>query len=218
VAVFDLYDYLLKGDTRADISMENGDVVFVGVRTRRVTVTGNVHRPAAYDLAENETLAQLIAAAGGLDAEAARDRISIERIVPAEERQPGGPHRVTLDVPLAPGTLEIPPIAMADGDSVTVFKVPEAQRNYVSIEGSVYLPGKFGMEPDLKLSRLVARAGGLRPATYSGRALISRLNAFDQTRRVFPVALTAAPWPDDRSPGPGFSDLQPPRHPAGAPR
>lgn len=31
VATFDLYDYLLKGDTRSDIRVENGDVIFVGV-------------------------------------------------------------------------------------------------------------------------------------------------------------------------------------------
>jgi protein involved in polysaccharide export with SLBB domain len=103
-------------------------------------------------------------------------------------------------VPLPPGSLEIPPIAMADGDSVTVFGVPEAQRNYVAIEGNVYLPGKFGLEPGLTLSRLVARAGGFQPATYSGRALVSRLNAFDQTRRVIAVSLprdSMAAWTDD---------------------
>ncbi len=200
VATFDLYDYLLKGDTREDIRIENGDVVFVGVRTRRVIVTGSVHRPAAYDLAVNETLTALIAAAGGLDAEAARTRISIDRIVPPDQRRPGGPQRVTLDVPLPAGAMEIPPIAMADGDSVTVFGVPTAQRNYVSIEGNVYLPGRFGMEAGLTLSRLVTLAGGFQPATYSGRALISRLNPVDQTRRLIPVALptdSAAAWTDD---------------------
>ncbi len=64
VATFDLYDYLLNGDTGDDVRIENGDVVFVGVRARRVTVVGNVHRPAMYDLAESETLTQLMAAAG----------------------------------------------------------------------------------------------------------------------------------------------------------
>ncbi|HOX19431.1 MAG TPA: SLBB domain-containing protein [Gemmatimonadales bacterium] len=200
VATFDLYDYLLKGDTRSDVRIENGDVVFVGVRARRVTVTGNVRRPAAYDLAATETLTQLIAAAGGLDAEAARTRISIDRIVPPDQRRPGGPHRVTLDVPLPAGSTEIPPIAMADGDSVIVFGVPTAQRNYVSIEGNVYLPGRFGMEQGLTLSRLVALAGGLQPATYTGRALISRLDPVDQTRSLIGVALprdSTAPWVDD---------------------
>lgn len=200
VVTFDLYDYLLQGDTRADIRIENGDVVFVGVRDRRVTVTGNVQRPARYDLAPTETLAQLIAAAGGLDAEAARTRISIDRIVPPAERRPGGPQRVTLDVPLPAGSTEIPPVPMADGDSVTVFGVTPAQRNFVSITGNVYHPGRFGLEEGLTLSRLVTLAGGFQPATYAGRALISRLNEDDQTRRLIPVTLPAdslAPWTDD---------------------
>ena len=200
VASFDLYDYLLHGDTGEDIRIENGDVVFVAVRARRVTVVGNVHRPAAYDLAATETLTQLIAAAGGLDAEAARTRISIARIVPPDQRTPGGPQRVNLDVPLPAGSAEIPPIAMADGDSVTVFGVPTARRNYVAIEGNVYAPGRFGLEPGLTLSRLVALAGGFQPATYSGRALISRLNPSDQTRRTIAVPLprdSGAAWAED---------------------
>ncbi|MDA1095514.1 MAG: SLBB domain-containing protein, partial [Acidobacteria bacterium] len=86
VATFDLYGYLLQGDTRNDVRIENGDVVYVGVRVRRATVRGSVQRPAAYDLAPNETLGDLIAAAGGLQAEAARSRISIERVVPPVQR------------------------------------------------------------------------------------------------------------------------------------
>lgn len=200
VATFDLYDYLLKGDTRNDIRVENGDVVYVGMRSRRAAVQGNVVRPARYDLAAAETLTDLIAAAGGLDAEAARTRISIDRIVPAGQRPAGGPARVTLDVPLPPGSTAIPPVSVEDGDSVTVYSVSETERNYVEIEGSVYLPGRFGLEPGLTLSSLVARAGGMQPATYAGRAHISRLSRVDQTRRILSVILprdSASPWLED---------------------
>jgi protein involved in polysaccharide export with SLBB domain len=202
VATFDLYEYLLKGDTRNDIRVENGDVIFVGVRNRRATVQGSVLRPAAFDLAPNETLADLIGAAGGLEAGAARTRISIERIVPPDQRPPGGPHRVTVDVPLPPESAAVPPFPIVDGDIVTVFAVSKAERNFVEIRGSVYLPGKFGLEPGLTLSRLVARAGGLQPDTYAGRAHISRLNATDQTRRIIAVALprdSLGAWVDDPS-------------------
>lgn len=200
VATFDLYDYLLDGNTRSDIRIENGDVVYVGVRGRRVSVRGSVQRPAEYDLVAEETLKDLIEAAGGLTAEAARTRISIQRIVPAAQRSAGGPQRVTLDVAPPPGTSAIPPVPIEDGDTVTVFGVSVTERNFVEIRGSVYLPGKFGFESGLTLSRLVARAGGMQPATYAGRAHISRLSRADQTRRIIPVALprdSLAPWTDD---------------------
>lgn len=200
VATFDLYEYLLKGDTRNDVRLENGDVVYVGVQQRRATVRGSVLRPATYDLAETETLADLVAAAGGATAEASLTRISIERIVPVGQRTPNGPQRVALDVALPPGSTTIPPVPIEAGDIVSLFALPNAARNSVELQGNVYLPGKFALEPGFTLSRLVARGGGLQPATYLGRAHISRLNRADQTRRTIPVVLPSdslAPWPAD---------------------
>jgi polysaccharide export outer membrane protein len=197
-ASFDLYDYLLRGSVENDIRLENGDVVFVGVRERRATVNGNVNRPAAYDLAVGETMADLVEAAGGLQADAAVARISISRILPAAERRSGEPQRVTLDVSPVEG--RFPPMPIEDGDVVTVYGVPEAERNFVEIGGSVYLPGKFGYAPGLTLSVLIQKAGGLQPATYAGRAHISRLNPTDQTRRIIPVVLpedSTTPWAND---------------------
>ncbi len=186
---FDLYQYLLAGNTGSDIRVENGDVIFVDVRTRRVEVNGSVLRPALYDLLPPETLTDLIAAAGGLLADATRTRLAIERVVPAVQRTLIGPQRVTLDVPLPAASAEIPPVPLEDGDVITVFSIPDAERNSVTIQGNVYLPGRFGLEPEMTLSLLVARAGGLKPATYDVRAHISRVNRTDQTRRIMAVAL-----------------------------
>lgn len=200
VATFDLYDYLLHGDVSKDIRLENGDVVYVGVQERRAEIKGNVNRPALYDLGTAETVADLVAAAGGLKADAALARISIDRIVPASQRTPGGSQRVTLDVPIGAGATTIPPVAIEDADVVTIYAVPDEARNYVEISGNVYLPGKFGFVPGLTLSQLIRRAGGLQPATYEGRAHISRVSPADQTRRIIPVPLPAdstAPWTQD---------------------
>src|ERR1051325_5240533 len=66
LATLDLYDYLLHGDTRNDIRLQTGDVVFVPVHGTRVQVTGAVTRPAIYDLKPGETLPDLVEAAGGV--------------------------------------------------------------------------------------------------------------------------------------------------------
>src|SRR4029077_3685659 len=50
IATFDLYDYLLRGDTRHDVRLETGDVWFVGVHGPRARITGAVRRPAIYEL------------------------------------------------------------------------------------------------------------------------------------------------------------------------
>jgi len=200
VATFDLYDYLLRGDTRNDIRLETGDVVFVGIEGPRVAVRGAVIRPAIYEMKTgDETLVQLMAAAGGFRADAARNRLSIQRVVPPSQRQAAAPPRVVIEVPLSADG-QVPPLPLEDGDVVTVDSLSRGIRRYVDIRGSVYQPGRYGLEDDLTLSRLVQLAGGVRPATYAGRAHIERLNLADSTRTLLSVALpadSAAPWPTD---------------------
>src|SRR4029077_3514289 len=65
LATLDLYDYLLRGDTRNDVRLETGDVVFVGVHGTRVEMKGPVRRPSIYELKPGETLASLLVSAGG---------------------------------------------------------------------------------------------------------------------------------------------------------
>src|SRR5438552_676962 len=71
VATLDLYDYLLRGDTRADVRLETGDVIFVPIHESRVRVSGAVLRPAIYETKSSETLADVITASGGFRPDAA---------------------------------------------------------------------------------------------------------------------------------------------------
>ena len=82
VATLDVYDYLLRGDASGDVRLENGDVVFVPVHGARVRIAGEVKRPATYELKDGETLADVVAAAGGFRANAGLQRLEIERILP----------------------------------------------------------------------------------------------------------------------------------------
>jgi polysaccharide export outer membrane protein len=48
VSTLDLYDYLLRGDASHDTRLQNGDIVFVPPRSRRVRILGEILRPATY--------------------------------------------------------------------------------------------------------------------------------------------------------------------------
>ena len=102
VTSFDLYPYLLHGDTRRDIRLETGDVVFVGVHGPRTQVTGAVRRPAIYELSAGETLGSLVEDAGGFLPDAALKRVAVFRLLSAAERIPGSPPRAVIDVALSP--------------------------------------------------------------------------------------------------------------------
>jgi polysaccharide biosynthesis/export protein len=178
----DLYDYLLRGDNRHDVRLETGDVVFVPVRGTQVKVTGEVIRPAIYELKERETLRDLLQAAGGFEAAALRRRVRIDRILPPAQRQPGGRDRVVLDVASDQFVDGLgPPLPMAPGDSVAVLQVAERRRDKVRVKGNVWTPGLIGLTPEMRLSQAIRLAGGPKPDVYLGQILVSRLLA-DSTR------------------------------------
>ena len=127
VATFDLYDYLLDGDTRSDIRLETGDVVFVGVRGTRVDVTGAVIRPAIYEMKGGETLGDLLRAAGGFRPDASFRKVTVQRILPAPDRTTESLARVAIEVALA----TLPPHTGGSGERGAVERGGSGERRAV---------------------------------------------------------------------------------------
>lgn len=181
---FDLYDYLLRGDTRRDRRLETGDVVFVPAHGLRAQVTGAVSRPAIYAIKPGEKLANLLNAAGGFRPDAALKRITIFRYLSLAERRQPPLARSAVDVALAPadtgdeavGKVAIPAVALEDGDSVVVDSLPPLSAQYtVSIAGMVNKPGIFPWRPGLTLRDLMFLARGPRIGAYLKEAEVARL-------------------------------------------
>jgi protein involved in polysaccharide export with SLBB domain len=193
VTVFDLYDYLLTGTARGDIRLESGDVVFVPVHGPRVAMTGAVVRPAIYELRPGQTLADLVAAAGGFRADAELRRVAVHRILPAPERGPGPFPRAVVDVPLTPasadgaegerepgtarfGGMLVPALRLEDGDSVVVDSILSPEQSlYVSIGGMVNKPGRYPWSEAMTLRDLVQLARGPEVGAYLEEAEIARM-------------------------------------------
>src|SRR5438445_4091138 len=188
IATLDLYDYLLRGDTRNDIRLETGDVVFVAVHGTRVKVTGAVRRPATYELKPGETLANLLVAAGGFKPDASLRRVVIERILPQPERGAEATARARVEVPLgslarhAGGSsalpVSVPSFGLEDGDVVVVDALPdEPEAYFVSITGMIQDPGRYPWRPGMTLRDLVRLARGPRVGALLREVEIARLPA-----------------------------------------
>lgn len=182
VATLDLYDYLVQGDTKHDIRLETGDVVFVPAHGGRAQVTGAVSRPAIYAIKPGETLADLLRAAGGFRPDAELKRVTIHRFLPGPQRRLPSPARAVVDVALAPtnpggdGGVGVPPVALEDGDSVVVDSLPPLSDQYtVAIAGMVNKPGIFPWREGITLRDLVLLARGPRIGAYLKEAEIARL-------------------------------------------
>lgn len=208
----DLYEYLLSGVVRGNVRLEQGDVVFVAPRDRRITVEGSVLRPALYDIKAGEGLRDVVRMAGGLLPEAYTGRAQILRILPPELRTEGGRDRAVLDVALDDVMRpEAPAVPIFPDDRVSIFPVTRPVRGQVAVRGNVWHAGRYALTPGMTVGDLLRQAGGLRSDTYLERAQILRLTP-DSTRRMLTLDLTGmrplgAPGDLSTDPGRPTADL-----------
>src|SRR3989441_7884739 len=176
VATLDLYDYLLRGNKRNDIRLETGDVIFVPIHESRVRMSGAVLRPAVYETKPGETLADMLAAAGGFRPDAALERVKVERFLPPDARGTQATARVTIDVPMTKGVA--PRFALEDGDVIHVDSLAGASDQYtVAITGMVQQPGTYPWRPGITLRQLMVLARGPRIGADLRDAEIAKLPA-----------------------------------------
>jgi polysaccharide export outer membrane protein len=184
VAHMDLYDYLLDGNASNDIRLEQGDVIFVRLNNRSVTVRGAVRRPGVFELKGTEALSDLLRFTGGVTPNASTERVQIDRILPPERRSPGV-ERAVVDISLGRDLSRVPVTPLFDGDVVTVFSVGERRRNTVALKGEVIQPGTFEMREGTTLSQLVERAQGFQPWALTDRVKVSRPIAQTGRHEIF---------------------------------
>ena len=184
--ILDLYPYLLEGDGSGDVILEQGDVVFVPLKGRRVQVTGSVVRPSQYELAPQDDLADVLSAAGGFAPEALRRRLTIFRVLHPAVRGPGMADRQAVDLELRAtadttahgylGGVVVPPVGLQDGDSIFVSPVPALEQGYyVTIEGQVIAPGRFPWIEGMTLRDLMQLGRGPTVSADLREAEVARM-------------------------------------------
>ncbi len=159
----DVYDYLFRGDLTGDIRLQEGDVIIVHPYDRLVAIDGNVKRPMRYELKQNETLAALLAYAGGFTGDAYTADVRLIRR--------SGRERTIHTIDAA--SFERCP--MEDGDAVTVGATLERFANMVEVRGAIYRPGLYELGTDIQsIGDLVRRADGVTEDAFRARALLYR--------------------------------------------
>lgn len=172
----DLYNFLLKGEQKENIRLQDQDVIFIAPYLARAEIKGEVKRPLIYEVAKNETLKDLISFTGGYTGKAYTSRIKVYR-------KNGKEHQI-LDVNAElTDTLRI-----KNGDEIMVDSILNRFENLVEIKGAVYRPGQFAINDSLSLKQLILKADGLRGDAFLNRAVVYRTNE-DYTMDVIPVDL-----------------------------
>ena len=191
ISTVDFYDFLLKGDTSSDVRLMPSDVVFVPKAGLMVSVSGNVRRPAVYELKEERTLQTALALAGGLTPQALNQRIQIERAF--ENR-----FRMVLDISY--GELKRKdPVPLEDSDLIRVFSISPSVVNAVYLYGNVLRPGQYAYKEGLRILDILPNAESLEVDAHFDYALIKRYHFRDMEAELIPFDLGQLLLDDDRS-------------------
>ena len=145
VAELDLYDLLMKGDTGDDVRVQAADVIYIPTVGSLVSVSGQVLRPAIYELKGDERVRDLIELAGGLGEKAFAGSARIERI---------GDDGFMTALDLKLNTRASLDTIVRGGDHLTVDGIINLQKSSVTVSGYVNYPGMFAFKDGMRVSSI----------------------------------------------------------------
>jgi polysaccharide biosynthesis/export protein len=170
----DLYDVLVAGDLKTNLTLRSGDAIFVKQINFEVPVSGGVNIPAIFEVIPGETAADLIRYAGNFS----QDFSGF-----------GSIHARRIDLKSS-NILNIP---MNKLDTFTLqprdnLIVPSYKNNFellkkVKVEGMVERPGEYLFEEGDTISKIIEKAGGYLPGAYLYGAGLYRVDTLKQEQK-----------------------------------
>lgn len=174
----DVYSYLMDGELPKPDVLQDGDVIFAGRADMLVEITGDVGRPATYEMKAGEGIKELLKYAGNLNPTAARQKLTLQRIFPNGKKD-----FVDLETPQEYLTGKAT-VDLQDGDKILVEKSNEPSEDFITISGPVKYPGTYESAGLKSVSQLIEKAGGLLEEAYLGRVHVVRYEA-DGSSKLF---------------------------------
>lgn len=172
VAKLDIYDFLLKGEMNTNLRLQDQDIVRVPVYKSRMEIVGEVKRPGIFELLAGESFNDLLRFSGDFTENAFKARVKVLKNTDTE--------RKIADISSEQFSAYNP----STGDKFFIDRVLERFANRVSIEGAVFRPGQYELEPGLNLSQLIKKAEGIKEDAFMQRGYITRLRPDNQTQVI----------------------------------
>lgn len=168
----DVYDFLVKGNQKDNIALQDQDIVRVPTYRTRVEMAGQIKIPALFEVLPGESLQTILNYAGGFTDSAYTARIKVSQI---SDQQ-----RKLTDVVEADYKNYVP----LRGDKYFIQTVLNRFENRVTINGAVFRPGEYELQNGLTLSQLIANAAGLKEDAFTERGTITRLKPDNSTEII----------------------------------
>ncbi|MGH9512045.1 MAG: SLBB domain-containing protein [Terriglobales bacterium] len=187
----DIYDLLLHGVRSNMQRLEAGDTLLVPPIGREVTIEGMVRRPAIYELADEDNLAEVLELAGGVLPSGTLRHIDVERVEAHQSRT-----MLALDVPETNNeqsvTKALEGFKIQDGDKIKISPIVAFADKTVYLDGHVFRPGKYAYRDGMRVTDLIKSYKDMLPEPYLQHAEVIRLKAPDYKPEVIAFNLADA--------------------------
>jgi protein involved in polysaccharide export with SLBB domain len=158
----DLYDFLVNGNQKGNIFLQEGDVIRIPYYKDRVKISGKVKREGKFEMLDTESFNDLLKYCGGFTDDAYRGAVTVIRITDTE--------RKIIDVESS----QFDTFKPHGSDEYIVSKLQDEFGNRIVISGSVNRPGPYELSADITLKDLIEKAGGLTEDAYRKGVTIYR--------------------------------------------
>ena len=176
VATYDFYDFLLKGSLDSEVTLQDGDIIFIPFIENSVIMGGAFKRPHRYEFKKGETLGDVVQLAGGFDTEV-MDGARIELS--------------TLDRSASTRSLTYLNLAedakklIKDGDVLNVSFTSGLTPQSITLTGEVQNPGEYSIRPGETILEIINRAGGYTDEAYFQGAVFLRKAVAKSQKEAF---------------------------------
>ncbi len=148
ISVFDVYDLLIYGNSKNDIRLRSGDVVFIPPHEGLIEAKGSVKRSHRFEFKAGDTFDDLLKWTGGFDANAypaaaALTRSSSTGMIPTVSN---------IDLLLSDNLNK----KLLANDSITIPETSMDHRAFISLKGEFNRPGKFGWSEGMQISDILS--------------------------------------------------------------
>lgn len=185
VADYDLYQLLRGGNRVNDAVLQNEDVLFIPPAGEQVAVFGSVNEEAIYEAKPGESIADMLAAAGGPNTLGDKSRVILYRTTDPTRI---GPQQV--------GIAQAAQTEVRGGDLLQVLSKGslvqpiDRQSVLVRVEGEVNRPGYYYVAPSTPLHTVMEMAGGLTPRAFAYGTNFTRQSVKLQQQESFKEAIS----------------------------
>ena len=146
----DVYKYMSDPTIADNFYLSDNDIIQVPIAERIVTIAGEVNRPMRYELVDGEELLQLLKYAGDFKPQAYKEIIQLKRFENDQQK--------VIDIRFNQLLEQGGDFTLKNGDVISIRTIPSPYRNFVSIVGTLELPGEYEYLPTMRVSDLINKA------------------------------------------------------------